>query len=264
MSEFDSPVGKIDPTVPHSARVWNYWLGGTDNYPADRSVGDQIKAMLPSIVDVARHSRAFLGRAVRYLAGEAGIRQFLDVGSGLPTADNTHEIAQSVDRTCRIVYVDNDPLVLVQAHALLTSTPEGACAYVDADVRDPDMILAEGRKTLDFDRPVGLMMLGVLGNVADYEEARAILQRLLDALPPGSYLTLNDGTNAIQPEVADAAARLRAEAGDPYHLRTREEITGFFDGLELLEPGVVSTSRWRPDTRGLPGEVDALCGVARK
>jgi SAM-dependent methyltransferase len=250
----------IDPTVPHSARVWNYWLGGSDNYPADRAVGDQIKALLPDIVDLARHSRAFLGRAVRFLAGEAGIRQFLDIGSGLPTADNTHEIAQGVDRTCRIVYVDHDPLVLAQAAALLTSTPEGACAYVDADVHDPDAILAEAGKTLDLDRPVALMMLGILGNVADYDEARAILGRLLDALPPGSYLVLNDGTNAIRPEESTVAARMRADAGDPYQLRGREEITGFFDGLELLEPGVVSTSRWRSDTAE---EVDALCGVGR-
>jgi hypothetical protein len=250
----------IDSTVPHSARVWNYWLGGTDNYPADRIVGDQVKAMVPSIVDLARHSRAFLGRAVRFLAGEAGIRQFLDIGSGLPTADNTHEIAQGVDRTCRIVYVDHDPLVLAQAAALLTSTPEGACAYVDADVHDPDAILAEAGKTLDLDRPVALTMLGILGNVADYDEARAILARLLADLPPGSHLVLNDGTNAIRPEEAEAAARLRAEAGDPYQLRGREEITGFFDGLELLEPGVVSTSRWRSDTAE---EVDALCGVGR-
>jgi S-adenosyl methyltransferase len=258
-------VSDIDPTVPHSARVWNYWLGGTDNYPADRAVGDQIKAMLPDIVDLARHSRAFLGRAVRHLAGEAGVRQFLDVGSGLPTADNTHEIAQGVDRACRVVYVDHDPLVLAHAQALLTSTPDGACAYVDADVHDPDAILAEARKTLDLDQPVALMMLGILGNVAEYDEARAILGRLLVALPAGSYLVLNDGTYAIRPEESTAAARLRADAGDPYQLRGREEITGFFAGLELLEPGVVSTSRWRPDPGGgLPGEVDALCGVARK
>jgi hypothetical protein len=258
-------MSEIDSTVPHAARVWNYWLGGSDNYPADRAVGDQITAVLPGIVDVARHSRAFLGRAVRFLAGAAGIRQFLDIGSGLPTADNTHEIAQGVDRACRIVYVDHDPLVLAHAQALLSSTPEGACAYVDADVHNPDAILAEAGKTLDFDQPVALMMLGILGNVADYDAARAILGRLLDAVPPGSYLVLNDGTNAIRPEEAAAAARLRAEAGDPYQLRGRAEITGFFAGLELLEPGVVSTSRWRPDPDGdLPDEVDALCGVARK
>jgi O-methyltransferase involved in polyketide biosynthesis len=257
----------VDPTVPASARIWNYWLGGRDHYAADRIVGDMIKAMLPSIVDVAKQSRAFHGRAVRYLAGEAGIRQFLDVGIGLPTPDSTHKLAQSVDPACRIVYVDNDPLVLVHARALLTSTPQGRCWYVDADVRDPDVVLTEAGKTLDLDRPVALLMLGILGSIADYDEARAILRRLVDALPSGSYLALNDGTNAIRPEAATAAARLRTDAGAPYYLRTSEEITGFFEGLELLEPGVVSTSRWRPDSNnvnGLPEAVDALCGVARK
>jgi hypothetical protein len=257
----------IDATVPASARIWNYWLGGRDHYAADRAVGDMVKTMLPSIVDVAQQSRAFRVRAVRYLAEEAGIRQFLDVGIGLPTAESTHKIAQSVDPSCRIVYVDNDPLVLVHARALLTGTREGACACVDADVRDPDDVLAEARKTLDFDRPVALMMLGILGSIADYGEAREILQQLLAALPSGSHVAVNDGTNAIRPEAATAAARLRTDAGAPYHLRTRAEITGFFSDLELLEPGVVSTSRWRPNTdhiSGPPDEVDALCGVARK
>jgi hypothetical protein len=261
-----SSTGKtIDPTVPAAARLWNYWLGGRDNYAADRAVGDMVKAMLPGIVEIARQSRAFHRRAVRHLAGEAGIRQFLDVGIGLPTPDSTHKIAQGIDPACRVVYVDNDPLVLVHARALLASTPEGACAYVDADVRDPEIVLMDAGKTLDFDRPIALMMLGILGNIADYDEARAVLRRLLAALPSGSYLALNDGTNVIQPEAATAAARLRIDAGVPYHLRTREEIAGFFDGLQLLEPGVVSTSRWRPDTGGgLPAEVDAHCGVARK
>lgn len=257
----------VDPTVPASARVWNYWLGGRDHYAADRVVGDMIKTMLPSIVDVAQRSRDFHGRAVRLLVGEAGIRQFLDVGIGLPTLDSTHKIAQSVDPACRIVYVDNDPSVLVHARALLASAPQGVCGYVDADVRDPDVILAEARKTLDFERPIALLMLGVLGSIADYDEARAILKRLLDALPAGSYLALNDGTNTLRPEAATAAARLRTDAGAPYHLRTREEITGFFDGLELVDPGVVSTSRWRPGNDGpndLPDEVDACSGVARK
>jgi hypothetical protein len=216
---------------------------------------------------VARHSRAFRGRAVRYLAEEAGIRQFLDVGIGLPTPESTHKIAQSVDPSCRIVYVDNDPLVLVHARALLTGTREGACACVDADVRDPDAVLTEARKTLDFEQPVALMMLGILGSIADYGQAREILHRLLDALPSGSHVVVNDGTNAIRPEAATAAARLRTDAGAPYYLRTREEIAGFFRDLEMLEPGVVSTSRWRPDSgkiSGLQEEVDALCGVGRK
>jgi hypothetical protein len=253
--------------VPHSARVWNYWLGGKDNYAADRETGDKVREAFPGVVDVARQARAFLVRAVSHLAGERGIRQFLDVGTGLPTANNTHEVAQGIDPRARIVYVDNDPIVLAHARALLNSTSEGACAYIDADVREPGRILDQAARTLDFGQPVGLMMLGILGNVPDHGQAKAILEVFLDALPSGSYLVLNDGTNVIQPEAAAEAARVRAEAGDPYHLRTPEEITDFFDGLELLEPGVVSTSHWRPDNLWgdrLPPPVNAYCGVARK
>src|SRR5690348_8145736 len=155
----------IDTSVPHSARVWNYWLGGKDHYPVDRLVGDQVMAMFPDITRLARADRAFLGRAVRYLAGDAGIRQFLDIGTGLPTANNTHEVAQGIAPESRIVYVDNDPLVLVHARALLTSTPEGACDYIDADLRETGKILSEAARTLDFARPVALMMLGIVGQV---------------------------------------------------------------------------------------------------
>ncbi|WP_214322639.1 SAM-dependent methyltransferase [Nonomuraea sediminis] len=260
----DTP--KIDTTTPHSARVWNYWLGGKDNYEIDRQVGDQVRQVYPGIVDVARHSRAFLGRAVRHLAGEAGITQFLDIGTGLPTADNTHEVAQRIDPTCRIVYVDNDPLVLVHARALLTSTPQGACDYIDADVCDPGHILTQAAATLDFTRPIALMMLGILGNVWDDKQASEICEQLVAALPPGSYLVLEDGTNAIDPEAAAEAEKTRAEAGDPYKLRTPDQIAAFFDGLQLIEPGVVSVSRWRPEANpwGEPAEVTAYCGVAKK
>ncbi|MFC4536384.1 SAM-dependent methyltransferase [Sphaerisporangium dianthi] len=256
----------IDTTTPHSARVWNYWLGGKDNYPIDRQVGEQVRQVYPGIVEVARHSRAFLGRAVRYLAGEAGITQFLDVGTGLPTVDNTHEVAQRMNPVCKIVYVDNDPLVLVHARALLAGTPEGVCEYIDADVRDPERILEEAARTLDFTRPIALMMLGILGNVWDDEEAGAIRDRLVAALPPGSHLVLEDGTDAVDPEAAAQAQKTRAEAGDPYKLRTPQQIAAFFDGLRLLEPGVVSVSRWRPEPSawGLPEEVTAFCGVAVK
>jgi hypothetical protein len=256
----------IDVTVPHSARIWNYWLGGKDNYAVDRQVGDQVREVYPNIVDVARHSRAFLGRAVRHLAGEAGIRQFLDIGTGLPTVDNTHEVAQRAAPESRIVYVDNDPLVLVHAQALLTSTPEGVTDYIDADVREPDAILRVAAETLDFDRPVALMMLGILGQVLDDDQAYAIARHLLDALSPGSHLVLEDGTNVVLHEAANEAERVRAEGGDPYRLRSPEQLTRFFDGLELLEPGVVSVSRWRPEAIpfGLPDEVDAFCGVGRK
>ncbi|WP_248966123.1 SAM-dependent methyltransferase [Sphaerisporangium perillae] len=256
----------IDTTTPHSARMWNYWLGGKDNYPIDRQVGDQILQVYPGIVEVARQSRAFLGRAVRHLAGEAGITQFLDVGTGLPTVDNTHEVAQRVNPACKIVYMDNDPLVLVHARALLTSTREGVCAYVDADVRDPERVLQQAARTLDFTQPIALMMLGILGNVWDDAEASDICHRLVAALPSGSYLVLEDGTDAVEPEAAAEAEKTRAEAGDPYKLRTPQQIVTYFDGLRLLEPGVVSVSRWRPEATpwGMPDEVAAFCGVAAK
>jgi hypothetical protein len=255
---------ELNTGFPHTARVWNYWLGGKDNFPADREVGDQVRAVFPAIVENARASRAFLARAVRYLAGEVGIRQFLDVGTGLPTADNTHEVAQRIAPDCRIVYVDNDPLVLTHARALLTSSPEGATDYIDADVREPDKILQEAARTLEFTQPVAIMMLGILGNVADYDEARSIVKRLLDGVPSGSYLVVNDGTNTSE-EIVEGA-RVSGEGGHPYTLRSPVEIARFFDGLDLQEPGVVSTPRWRPEPSpsGLPAELDGFCGVARK
>ena len=260
------PLAKLDTTVPHSARTWNYWLGGKDNFAIDRQVGDQIRAVYPAIVDVARESRAFLGRAVRHLAGDVGVRQFLDIGTGLPTADNTHEVAQRVDPTSRIVYVDYDPLVLVHARALLVSTPEGATDYVDADVRDPEKVLVEAARILDFDQPIALMLLGVLGNVLDDDQAYSIMDRLLAAVPSGSYLVFEDGTNMVSPEAAAEAERVRAEAGDPYRLRSPEQAAGFFRDLELLEPGIVSVSQWRPEPNpaGPPPLVDALGAVGRK
>jgi O-methyltransferase involved in polyketide biosynthesis len=261
---YDRPGARLDTNRPHSARVWNYFLGGKDNFAADRQLGEQVRAVYPQIVEVARASRSFLGRAVTFLAAEAGIRQFLDIGTGLPTVDNTHEVAQRVDPTCRVVYVDNDPLVLAHARALLTSSSQGVCDYVDADVRDPDTILAAAATTLDFTRPVALTMLGILGNVVDYEQARAIVRRLVDAVPAGSYLVVNDGTNVIQTHARDEATQISIDAGAPYIARSPDQIAGFFDGLDLLEPGVVSTSRWRPGPGPLPDEVDAFCGVARK
>jgi S-adenosyl methyltransferase len=194
VSESSTPAGgqegapKLDTSTPHSARLWNYWLGGKDNFPADREVGDQVRAIYPEIVEVARASRAFLVRAVRHLAGEAGVRQFLDIGSGPPTANNTHEVAQAVAPECRVVYVDNDPLVLVHAHALLTSAPAGATDYIEADVRDVDMILQGAAATLDFTRPIALVMQGILGYIVNDEEARSVVKRLLEAVPSGSYL----------------------------------------------------------------------------
>ncbi len=237
-----APSG-IDISVPHSARIWNYWLGGKDNYAVDRAAGDQYAEIFPDIVDVARASRAFLSRAVQYLAGPVGIRQFLDIGTGLPTVDNTHEVAQRVAPESRIVYVDNDPLVLTHARAMLTSTPQGVTQYIDADMHEPDKILAAA-KTLDFSQPVALMFMGVLGHITDYDEARSIVRRMLDALSSGSYLAINDGTDVIKGDAFRKAQQGYNESGAiPYHLRSPAQIARFFDGLALVEPGVVSVPR---------------------
>jgi hypothetical protein len=267
----DTAQSGIDTTVPHSARIWNYWLGGKDNFAVDRAAGDAWEATFPGMRDIARASRSFLTRSIIYLADDAGIRQFLDVGTGLPTADNTHQVAQRVAPQARIVYVDNDPLVLAHARALLTSTPEGATAYIHADLRDPDKILAEAADTLDFTQPIALILSGVLGHVVDIGQARSIVRDLLAGLPSGSYLSLNDGTSVIAREELEQATQDYNDSGAlPYVQRTPDEIASFFDGLELVEPGVVSCPRWRPDPApgpapdGPPAELDAFGGVARK
>jgi hypothetical protein len=255
----------IDTTVPHSARIWNYWLGGKDNYAVDRAAGDQFCEMFPGVSEMARAEREFLGRSIRYLAGEAGIRQFLDIGTGLPTLDNTHEVAQRVAPESRIVYVDNDPLVLAHARALLTGTPEGATDYIDADLRDPATILAAAAKTLDFTQPIALMLIGILGHISDSEDPYGIVRALMSALPPGSYLAQCDGTDT-DPELNAATAVYNNTGAVAYHLRSPEEIARFFDGLELVEPGVVSTPLWRPDpSSSAPrGEMAHFGGVGRK
>jgi O-methyltransferase involved in polyketide biosynthesis len=258
---------QIDSSVPHSARIWNYWLGGKDHYPVDSQAGDAYTAVFPGIVTIARSSRAFLRRALTHLVAEAGIRQFLDVGTGLPTADNTHEIAQRLAPESRIVYVDNDPMVLSHARALLYSTPQGATAYVDADVRDTDRILAAAAKTLDLTRPTALVLSNILGHVADHDQARSIVTRLMDALPSGSHLVLDDGSRGIDPDFERAQDAYNDSGAVPYVLRTVEEITAFFDGLDLLEPGVVPVPEWRPDADTDPagaGPVAEHGGVARK
>jgi hypothetical protein len=256
----------IDTTVPHSARIWNYWLGGKDNYAVDRAAGDEYLKVFPAIADVARAQRAFLTRSIRYLAGEAGIRQFLDVGTGLPTADNTHEVAQRVAPEARIMYVDNDPLVLAHARALLTSTPEGATAYIHADLHEIDKIMAEAAKTLDLAKPIALILHGVLGHVTDNDEAHSIVRSLVDALPSGSYLDLADGTKDSSGGFEQAQEGYNETGAVPYVLRTPAEIASFFGGLELVEPGVVSCPRWRPDPAvdGPSADVDVYGGVGRK
>jgi hypothetical protein len=256
---------EIDTSVPHSARIWNYWLGGTDNFPVDRAAGEQFRATFPGIGEVAQASRQFLIRSVRYLAGEAGVRQFLDIGSGLPSEENTHQVAQRVAPDSRVVYVDSDPLVLLHARALLAGTPEGMTDYVQADLRDPDQVLAAAERTLDFGQPIALILSGVLGHISDTGEARSIVTRLLDGLPPGSYLSLNDGTTTATAELRQAQDDYNESGAVPYNLRKPEEIASFFTGLELVEPGVVSCPLWRPDPGSdLPAEVDALGGVGRK
>jgi O-methyltransferase involved in polyketide biosynthesis len=252
--------------VSHSARIWNYWLGGKDNYAVDRDAGDKVAAMLPIIVVQARADRAFLGRAIRHLVSQQGIRQFLDIGTGLPTADNTHEVAQREAPESRIVYVDNDPLVLVHARALLTSTPQGSCDYVEGDLHDPDKILAEAARSLDLTQPVALMLLGVLHHIPDTDEAYSIVRRLVAALAPGSFLTINHSTSAISGEAMEDAVRHWNRVGTPsMTLRSPEQISRFFAGLDLLAPGVVSCSQWRPEPDlPVPAPVDEFCGVARK
>ncbi|MEU6393684.1 SAM-dependent methyltransferase [Streptomyces sp. NPDC046939] len=258
---------RIDTSRPHTARIWNYWLGGKDNYPVDEAAGEQIRRLHPGIADYAQADRAFLGRAVRYLTEEVGIRQFLDIGTGLPTVDNTHEVAQRIAPESRIVYVDNDPLVLRHAQALLTSSPEGRTDYIDADLRNVEEILEHAAKTLDLSQPVALILLGVVIFVGDDEDPYGIVRRLLDALAPGSHLVLSHTiTSPAMPDV-DAAVAFWNENGTPrLNQRTPQQVERFFDGLELLEPGVVSCSRWRVENVDgeEPAEVAMFGGVGRK
>ncbi|GAA0735518.1 SAM-dependent methyltransferase [Dactylosporangium roseum] len=257
-------IAKLDTTVAHSARLWNYLLGGKDNFAADREAAEQVLAFMPELVQSARFNRQFLGRAVRHLAGEAKIRQFLDVGTGLPTADNTHEVAQAVAPDSRIVYVDNDPMVLVHARALLTSRPEGATDYIDADVRDTGKILAAAAETLDFSQPVAIMLLGIVNFVVDDDEAARIVRTLVGAAPSGSYLVISHPTREVNPEAVDRAVQMwNAGGAAPMTVRTPQEIESYFAGLELLEPGVVTVSHWRPDGND-ETPASEFCGVARK
>lgn len=255
----------INSSVPHSARIWNYWLGGKDHYGVDEEVGDRIASANPEILDIAVAQRAFLVRAVEYLVGEAGIRQFLDVGTGLPTADNTHEVAQRLAPEARIVCVDHDPVVLAHAAALLTSTREGATDYIDADLRDPENILEQATRTLDFTQPVALILLGVTAHITD-DTVYGLVGRLMDALPSGSHLVLCDDTEVLDPrQMREMIEQWNAASDNPRINRSPEQLTRFFDGLELLDPGVVSVSRWRPGRSGEPAvEVDDFGGVARK
>jgi hypothetical protein len=264
VSAGEEPVS-FDTSVAHMARVYDFWLGGKDNFAADRVAAAQAIEANPAILRDVRENRAFLARSVRYLAAECGIRQFLDVGTGIPTANNTHEVAQSVAPECRIVYVDNDPIVLAHARALLTTEPEGATAYIDADLRDTLKILGSAAATLDFSQPVAVTLLAIMHLIPDEDDPYGIVAALMAAVPPGSYLVLSHPASDIRPgAVAEMARRLNARLGGSTRgtMRDWSQVSRFFDGLELVEPGVVQLPQWR--SAGPVSEVGVWCGVARK
>jgi O-methyltransferase involved in polyketide biosynthesis len=260
---------KIDTSKPHGARMYDYYLGGKDHFAVDRETAQATIQAFPTLRVAARENRAFLGRAVRYLV-EAGIRQFLDIGTGLPSANNVHEVAQAIEPRCRIVYVDNDPVVLAHARALLTSSRAGKTAYIQADLREPEKILADRvtRRTLDFTRPLALMLVGVLHFIPDSDNPVQIVSTLVNALPPGSYLVASHSTHEHSPETTARAAQVYRARGVPFQFRTADEFADVaFGGLEMVEPGIVSVSDWHPDgddPRPSPAEVSWNGGMARK
>jgi hypothetical protein len=261
------PPRGIDVTVAHPARIWDYWLGGKDNYAADWEVSAQLLSVMPDWIVFARADREFLGRAVRYLAGVAGIRQFLDIGTGIPTRDNTHEVAQRVAPESRVVYVDNDPVVLAHATALLVPTPPGVTDYIEADLNEPDEILRGAARTLDFNKPIAVMLLGILEFITDNANAYGIVKRLMDSMVADSHLVIAHPTTDIDGEAMRTVEQLWNDSGAvPAKFRSREEFSRFFDGLEVLEPGVVSLTQWRPDPGTLYADrqLGFYCAVARK
>ncbi len=251
----------FDTSVAHVARVYDYWLGGTDNFAADRVAGDQAIAVYPDIVFSVRANRAFLARAVRYLAADAGIRQFLDIGSGIPTANNTHEVAQSVAPGTRVVYVDKDPIAAAHARALLSGSPAGLTSYIDADVRDTEQILNVAGGTLDFSRPVAIMLMAMLQHIDDADAPSAIVAKLLDAVPAGSYLALSHPASDIEAEaMGEMAQRLNKLMAEKVTFRGQAEVARFFDGLEMVEPGLVRVQEWRPSSEIEASSPAALWG----
>jgi S-adenosyl methyltransferase len=238
----------FDTSVAHVARIYDYWLGGKDNYAVDRAAGDAALQAFPGLVDSVRANRAFLARAVTYLAGQ-GFRQFLDIGTGIPTANNTHEVAQSVAPQSRVVYVDNDPIVLAHARALLSGSPEGATEYLDADLRDTGTIIRDARRTLDFSQPVAIMLLTILHLISDEEDPYRIVATLMGAVPPGSALVISHVAADIETEALGAARdRVSQYMRERQTYRNHAEVSRFFDGLEVVEPGVVMAQQWRPNS----------------
>ena len=269
-SQTPGAARELDIGKPHPARIYDYFLGGKDNFAADRETADKILQTWGAVRVGVRENRAFLGRAVRYLAAEAGIRQFLDIGTGLPSANNVHEVAQAVDPRCRVVYVDNDPIVLTHARALLASDRQGACAYIDADLREPHKILDSPatRATLDFSRPIALMLVAILHFIPDEDRPRRSIQTLLEALAPGSYLVASHATAVHNRNGLAGAGRAYSDGGLRGALRNPEKFADLaFTGLEMVDPGVVLVSEWRPDAgalRPMASEVNTYCGMARK
>ena len=252
--------------MPHIARVYDYWLGGKDNFAVDRDAAEQVVAAYPGILRDVRAQRAFLANAVTYLAGVAGIRQFLDIGTGFPTANNTHQAAQDVAPDSRVVYVDNDPMVISHGRALVTGAT-APTTYVDADLRDPGTILTEAARLLDFSEPVAVMLISVLHLIPDEDDPHAIVARLMEAVPPGSWLALSHPARDVhRQQVTEAESRFNQLAPAKATLRTRAEILRLFDGLELLEPGLVQVHRWRPGLAAPAQDQEAAgdCGLARK
>ncbi|MEU5958187.1 SAM-dependent methyltransferase [Streptomyces sp. NPDC047525] len=261
---------QIDTTKPHPARMYDFYLGGKDNYPVDQAAASQVEKVFPTVKTCARANRLFMHRATRFLAGEAGIRQFLDVGTGIPTRPNLHEVAQASTPDAKIVYVDNDPIVLAHADALMRSLPEGRTAYIQADVRQPDSIIhAERlRDVLDLSQPVALSLNALLHFVPDCDGPYGIVERLLEPLAPGSYLVLSHCTPDFAPEMWEKVIATYHAGGIPAQVRSQDEVLRFFDGLHLVEPGVVVPHRWRPDgqieAKATDAAVSFYAGVALK
>jgi hypothetical protein len=260
-------LSKFDTSVAHPARIYDYWLGGKDNFAADREAGELVIASRPGLRESVRANRAFLGRVVRLLAGELDVTQFLDIGTGIPSASNTHEVAQQVAPEARVVYTDNDPIVLAHARALLTSGELGATAYLDIDLRDTEKLLERAADTLDFGQPIAIMLLGVLHLISDDEDPWGIVAKLVDAVPSGSYLVITHPASDLLPETqGEASRRYNQNVATHQTLRNRAEVARFFDGLDLLEPGLVQWHLWRPEaTDAAPDDFKSgHCGVARK
>jgi hypothetical protein len=269
-SEPDLADLHFDTTRPHPARVYDYLLGGKDNYPADREAAAKIIAVAPEIVDGARANRAFLGRAVCYLAAEKGVRQFLDIGTGIPAAGSTHEVAQGVAPAARVVYADHDPVVLAHARALLVSHPSGATSYIQSDLRDRGKIIRDARKLLDFTKPVALLLVAVLHFIPDTDDPQAIIAFYRDSLPRGSYLVLSHGTTDFHPaDVAATAMSAYQNGPAPLVLRPKAAIEAFFDGFTLKPPGLVQAPLWHPGKGDEPDpeqlkKIAVYAGVAKK